>query len=646
MKVFYCIFTFIFLSFDNCFSQDSSAYVFHLNRLPPEGVLLDKGWKFQPGDNPDYAKPDYDDSKWQTINPTLDIHDSLPQIPKSGIIWLRLHFLPDSTIDNQLVMMIQQSGASEIYLNGKLIHRFGKLSIDSNKVKAFNPLEKPVSFPLNNTAQQVLAVRYALQPNISYTTLFGGKNKALNIIVNTTENSISQYYQLHTRDDENEIFKVGVFLILAILYLAFYLFYPAQKVNLYFSLYAFLTGSFWPLLVYYNNLNQIELRFPLISVALIAGVIASLILLAAIYRLLDQKLSSIYYCLLALQIINIFSSIYIYGWGWLVFAFLTSNLINFDIIRIALIAVRRNKKGAWIIAAGGMVFFISWLLFSFQWLGVIPNIVFFASLDLFGLSQLSIPIAVSIYLGYDFAFTNRSLQQKLAEVEKLSKENLEMEKKKQAAQIEAMVATQEQERKRISRDLHDDVGTKLSALNLFLSSLDEKAKCANNNEIRSLAQSSKQFIKEAMYDVRQLLLNLSPTILEEFGYTTAVEGLVNKINETKQIHFDLVVFGINHRFKKDYELALYRITQELINNVLKHAEAKNVSLQVGQRDEKIILMMEDDGIGFDVNAHKDGYGLNNLEARTKLMQGIMTIDSQPSKGTSVLIEVPFSFNGV
>jgi signal transduction histidine kinase len=134
--------------------------------------------------------------------------------------------------------------------------------------------------------------------------------------------------------------------------------------------------------------------------------------------------------------------------------------------------------------------------------------------------------------------------------------------------------------------------------------------------------------------------------LEEFGYLTAVDELVNKINETKQIHFDLIEFGMDNRLKKDYELALYRITQELINNVLKHAEAKNVSLRIGRRDEKVILMMEDDGKGFDINAHKDGYGLNNLDARTKLMQGTMTINSQPGKGTSVLVEIPYNFNRV
>ncbi|MEP6466965.1 MAG: two-component regulator propeller domain-containing protein, partial [Parafilimonas sp.] len=207
-------------------------------------------------------------------------------------------------------------------------------------------------------------------------------------------------------------------------------------------------------------------------------------------------------------------------------------------------------------------------------------------------------------------------------------------KKEQQAQINLMIATQEEERKRISRDLHDDVGTKLSALKLFLSSLHEKADKTNNEEIKKLAAGSEQFVTETIKDVRELLLNLSPSVLEEFGYTVAVEGLINKINETKQIHFSLVFFGMNQRLKKEHELALYRITQELINNVLKHAEAKNVSLQIGKRDNKIILMIEDNGKGFDVTAHRNGYGLHNLDARTKLLQGTLMIDSQPEKGTS------------
>jgi signal transduction histidine kinase/ligand-binding sensor domain-containing protein len=215
-------------------------------------------------------------------------------------------------------------------------------------------------------------------------------------------------------------------------------------------------------------------------------------------------------------------------------------------------------------------------------------------------------------------------------------------KKRQTEQIKAAIHAQEEERKRISRDLHDDIGTKLSALKLFISSLELKASASHQEEIVSLAQNSEQFIQEVVRDLRSLLINLSPTVLEDFGYTNAVEGLVNKINETGLIHFDLNVFGFKQRLQKDYELALYRITQELINNILKHADAKNISLQTGLRDDKIVLIIEDDGKGFDVNVHKDGYGLKNLETRTKLLNGKMVIESITGKGTTTVIEIPYN----
>jgi signal transduction histidine kinase/ligand-binding sensor domain-containing protein len=212
----------------------------------------------------------------------------------------------------------------------------------------------------------------------------------------------------------------------------------------------------------------------------------------------------------------------------------------------------------------------------------------------------------------------------------------------QEKQLTIMVATQEQERRRISRDLHDEVGIKLSAIKLFLSSLLEKTSATKNPEIIQLARNSENLLTEVMQDVRQLLLDLSPLVLEEFGYVTAVQALVDKINETGQLQVNLTVFGMSRRMDKNYELALYRITQELINNVLKHAEAKRVTLQLGQRDEKMILMIEDDGKGFDQNIHSTGYGIQNLRARTKLMGGLMIIDSRIGKGSSVFIETPYS----
>ncbi|MEO7263297.1 MAG: two-component regulator propeller domain-containing protein [Ferruginibacter sp.] len=215
--------------------------------------------------------------------------------------------------------------------------------------------------------------------------------------------------------------------------------------------------------------------------------------------------------------------------------------------------------------------------------------------------------------------------------------------RKQSLQLQTVIATQEEERKRISRDLHDDVGTKLSALKLFLSSLKANVQKQQYPQADQLATNSEELINETIKDVREMLLNLSPGILEEFGYTSAIEALINKINQAGTIHFQLSVFGIKGKLRKEYELALYRISQELINNTLKHSNAKNVMLQLGYRNEKIIIMIEDDGIGFDAQQHKDGYGLRNLEARTKLLNGTINIDSQLGKGTSVLIEVPYKF---
>ena len=213
---------------------------------------------------------------------------------------------------------------------------------------------------------------------------------------------------------------------------------------------------------------------------------------------------------------------------------------------------------------------------------------------------------------------------------------------RQASQLRLMVATQEEERKRISLELHDDVGIKLSAMRLFLSSICEKSFGSGQEDIHQLAQNSEDLIGEVMQDVRQLLRDLSPALLEEFGYLTAVEGLVDKINETKMTRFELTTFGLEKRLQKEHELSLYRMTQELINNVLKHAGAGHASLIAGRRDGQLILMIEDDGMGFDSRIQKEGYGLHHLAARANLLGGNLHIDSTPGKGTSVSINIPYN----
>ena len=237
MRPLCCFILFIFLSNVRILSQDTVAKVLRVDSLPEEGVLLDKDWKFFSGDNPAYANPKYDDRSWETINPTLDIYD-LPQIPKSGIGWFRLRLLIDSSLDRQLVLIIQQSGASEIYLDGQLIHRFGILSSNPANVKAYDPLWKPVSFPVKKNTIQVLAIRFALQPNIRYTTMYETNNHALWIQVKDVESAVSFYGQHASRFGWFHIILMGVCILFCVLHFAFYLFYSSQKANFYFALFA------------------------------------------------------------------------------------------------------------------------------------------------------------------------------------------------------------------------------------------------------------------------------------------------------------------------------------------------------------------------------------------------------------------------
>jgi two-component system, NtrC family, sensor kinase len=147
-------------------SQNTS--IIHLNQIPVDGILLDKGWKFQTGDNVDWSKPQYDDKAWKTATPTSDVYD-LPQLKAAGIGWFRLKLSVDSTLLKQaLVILIEQTGASELFLNGKRLYVFGSVSSNQNKVKTYNPLNQPLSLLFDTAPIQVLAVRFAYKKNVPY----------------------------------------------------------------------------------------------------------------------------------------------------------------------------------------------------------------------------------------------------------------------------------------------------------------------------------------------------------------------------------------------------------------------------------------------------------------------------------------------
>src|SRR2546423_1588182 len=143
----FCLF-FLFALSANCYAVQQPDTIATIAKLPPEGLTLDKGWKFHAGDDIKWAGTDFDDAKWDTIHPEKDVY-FLPQVRKAGICWFRLKLHIDSSLFNKtFAMIVQQSGASEIYLNGKRIYTLGKVGTgpDNNSIRLIG---KPLAFKLD-----------------------------------------------------------------------------------------------------------------------------------------------------------------------------------------------------------------------------------------------------------------------------------------------------------------------------------------------------------------------------------------------------------------------------------------------------------------------------------------------------------------
>jgi len=427
MKLFYCLLFHFVIILPVCYSQNSDNNVIRIDTIPPTGILLDKAWKFQSGDNPEYANPDYDDSKWQSINPTLDIHE-LSQI-QQGMVWFRLHLYLDSNLlKKQLSLSIEQSGASEIYLNGKLIYVLGILDTAMSKVKAYDPIGSPVIFPVEKQSHQTLAIRYAVQRGIRYKNIFGSHNFGENITINYTEQANRHHQLLLLRVHGNALFLGGVFFILAVLHLSSFLFYRPQKANLYFGLFAMLTLAGFILNVVSYNINWVEDKFNVFYSGGCLFVIAQLFMLTSLYQQLEQKKGIWFSILVALDIIMI-GALALPGYlGWNLAVGYSIYVVNLEIARISFIAVKSRYKGAGIMAIGSVCFVVSWIVFV---KAGIPGSLDPLTSILFDAAFLSIPIATSVYLGVDFALTNRLLKKKLDEVEELSQKTIAQEKEKQ-----------------------------------------------------------------------------------------------------------------------------------------------------------------------------------------------------------------------
>jgi signal transduction histidine kinase len=209
--------------------------------------------------------------------------------------------------------------------------------------------------------------------------------------------------------------------------------------------------------------------------------------------------------------------------------------------------------------------------------------------------------------------------------------------------LERVINVQEEERKRIALELHDQTGQPLTSLIMTLSVL---ADAKSLKEVRTHVQDLRDTAAQILKQVHDLALELRPSVLDDLGLLAGLRHLLKGYQDRFRIPVDFQVVGLNGvRLPSEVETTLYRITQEALVNVARHAQADSVSVLLEHRRNSLILIVEDNGRGFDVNhvmsSHpREKLGLYGMRERASLLGGTLTIESTPGMGTTVFVEIP------
>lgn len=210
-------------------------------------------------------------------------------------------------------------------------------------------------------------------------------------------------------------------------------------------------------------------------------------------------------------------------------------------------------------------------------------------------------------------------------------------------QAKLLVETQEQERVKLARDLHDGVGQSLAALKLQLGMIAQKIKVEHPESLLSgQIERTVNLTAETIEEIRGVLFNLKPALLQEKGLAPAIEVLLKNLEKTSGIRFEYYLLAPMPAWEEAASLNLYRIIQECLTNVLKHSQATEITVNFSKlRSNLFLFQISDNGQGFSLKKVQAGLGLNSIQERLKMLGGNLQISTEEGKGTSLMMEVPY-----
>jgi signal transduction histidine kinase len=310
-------------------------------------------------------------------------------------------------------------------------------------------------------------------------------------------------------------------------------------------------------------------------------------------------------------------------------ALILSVIIQFlaAVIAISLIRRTRNSLAWWLISMGFLVMAVRCL---FELLIVLDP----ANQAANSLLNSWLGVIVSLLMLLSLIFIKRIFN--------INKKYDELRKEKETEVLSAIVKTEENERMRFAKELHDGLGPLLSSIKMSVSTI--RKQMGNDTDLRIIENADK-LIDESIITIKEISNNISPHILNNFGLFKALQSFVTKIQNSHTIN---IVFNSNvdeRRYNYNIEVVFYRVICELINNTLKHASAKRITIDLFEDKEELLLEYIDDGVGFSpekIELTSQGMGLANLKSRIDSLNGTSQIVSRKGKGVCFTIKIKVS----
>ncbi|MFL5762326.1 MAG: SpoIIE family protein phosphatase [Bacteroidia bacterium] len=463
---------------------------------------------FHAGDDLSWSAIDFDDSQWDSLSSELRFENDKPGDFR-GIGWFRTSLYTDSATRNTpLSIVMDQKGASEIYVDGILIHKLGTVSADEKTEERYTPAFTPLSFPDLKPGKHLIAIRYSNTAYLRQYHYYTSNEPGFRMTIIGLDSAVINYAYFKMTSISVALILGIFFFTLGFVHLLFFLFYRKQRTNLQYAVFVFLFGSLFISFTISNNTFNPDLSALLdhyLPFVFVLFFFAMLRLHYGLFRAGSKKylrfmvLFLIITCALMIWKIN-------YTTMTFLFSFIVSTVIPSFFIVIK--SIRRKLDGAWIIGSGSLSFLILLvvIIFKLMFFGQNLHIEGLFLVTMVVIAMVSIPVSMSIYLARDFARTNNQLEAKLTEVETLSARSIEQEKEKQK-----MLATQ-------NEMLEVQVTERTYEISEQKKLIEEK-----NKDITDSISYAKR-IQEAILPEQNLLSNLFPDSFILFKPKDIVSG--------------------------------------------------------------------------------------------------------------------------